>query len=682
MLPSPQFCDTCGAANRVQAQFCRVCGRSLQDANNTLPPGALQNATLPDVTLQNSTLSISSTMTGMLSQRHALKQRYVILGQAGRGGFGAVYKASDTQFGNRLVAVKEMSQSNLGTQEFVAATEAFRHEALLLAGLTHPNLPRIYEQFTDTGRTYLVMDFIEGETLEEHLNGLRGKKIPLERVFDIALQLCSVLDYLHTRNPAIIFRDLKPANIMLTHAGHVYLIDFGIARHFKPGQSKDTTALGSSGYAAPEQYGKSQTTPRADIYSLGATLHQLLTGDDPSERPFHFAPIQLPNQPALKGLDTLVMRMVTVDISKRPASVAEVRQELLRISFIYRTTHPLQTGAPRAYQPPTTHMPNLPPAPKRSPQSRVIPQANLLYACMSHSSRITAIAWSPDGKYLASASYDRTAQVWDASNGKHILTYKGHSQHVNALAWSHDSKYLASASDDGTVQTWEARTGKTLITFRGHNEEVSAVAWSPDDFYIASVGSDKMVSVWKAKTEKSIYIYSGHSDKIHCIAWSPDGRRVASAGKDRKVHIWDPTKELPKRSFLSSILSFTRKIETLNTHNGQIFSVAWSPDGRRIASASSDRRVLVGDVQTRRQVFSMGENSTTIKNSVVWSPRGEHIAIGGNDKAVQIWNVGTQKLTFTYAGHTGYVTTISWSPDGRRVASAGSDRTIQVWQAV
>src|SRR6266516_3415349 len=408
---------------------------------------------------------------------------------------------------------------------------------------------------------------------------------------------------------------------MLTNGGHGYLIDFGIARHFKPGQNRDTTALGSSGYAPPEQYGKSQTAPRADIYSLGATLHQLITGDDPSETPFHFAPIQLTNQPALRGLDTLVASMVSVDISKRPASIAMVRQELLRIALVYRTTHPLQTGAPGAYLPPAAKMPALPPAPKRSPQSRVIPQANLLYACMGHNSRITTIAWSPDGKYLASASFDRTAQVWDASNGKHILTYRGHNQHVNALAWS------------------------------------------PDNFYIASGGSDKTVRVWKAKTEKPIYVYTGHTDKIHCIAWSPDGRRVASAGKDRKVHAWDPTKELPKRSFISSILSFTRKIETLNAHNGQIFSVAWSPDGRRIASASSDRRVLVGDVQTRRQMFSMGENSTTIKNSVVWSPRGEHVAIGGNDKTVQIWNVGNQKLTFTYAGHTGYVTTVSWSSD-------------------
>ena len=131
-----------------------------------------------------------------------------------------------------------------------------------------------------------------------------GGKLPIEKVLNIGIQLCAVLDYLHTRQPPIIFRDLKPANVMLTADGHIFLIDFGIARHFKPGQAKDTSALGSSGYAAPEQYGKMQTTPRADLYALGATLHQMLTGNDPSDAPFHFAPLQLPNHPALNGTDT------------------------------------------------------------------------------------------------------------------------------------------------------------------------------------------------------------------------------------------------------------------------------------------------------------------------------------------------------------------------------------------
>src|SRR5437763_5963833 len=119
---------------------------------------------------------------------------------------------------------------------------------------------------------------------------------------EIGLLLCSVLEYLHTRQPPVIFRDLKPANVMLTTSGRVDLIDFGIARHFKPGRAKDTMPFGSPGYAAPEQYGKAQTTPRTDIYSLGVILHQLLTGDDPSLTPFCFAPLQFEDQPALAGL--------------------------------------------------------------------------------------------------------------------------------------------------------------------------------------------------------------------------------------------------------------------------------------------------------------------------------------------------------------------------------------------
>lgn len=388
VLSFPFYCDACGAANRPQAAFCFACGQPLHAQVGKK----------------------AGSSTGLLSYNHLLKQRYRIVSQVGKGGFGAVYKAADLQFGNRLVAIKEMSQNSLSPQELVQATGAFKREAMLLASLTHPNLPRIYEQFTEMGRWYLVMDFIEGETLEEHLGKVKGGKLPVEKVLEIGIQLCSVLEYLHMRQPPIIFRDLKPANIMQAPHGHIYLIDFGIARHFKPGQAKDTTALGSTGYAAPEQYGKAQTTPRADIYALGATLHQLLSGSDPSDTPFRFASLQLLGHPVLARLEQLIMQMVEMDASKRPASTSTIKQELQNIAtqHLIGRTNPLPPGLPPTYQPPV-----MPPLKRTSsPQARPQPQSNTRCVCSGHTSRVTAVSWSPDGKLVASGSVDRTVQVW------------------------------------------------------------------------------------------------------------------------------------------------------------------------------------------------------------------------------------------------------------------------------
>ena len=159
-ISSPFFCDSCGAANRPQAVFCYACGQPLQAHGS----------------------KSSSLTTGLLAYNHLLKQRYRIISQVGKGGFGAVYKAADLQFGNRLVAIKEMSQNSLSQQELIESTESFKREALLLAGLTHPNLPRIYEQFTDIGRWYLVMDFIEGETLEDHLGNFFDSELGFIKV--------------------------------------------------------------------------------------------------------------------------------------------------------------------------------------------------------------------------------------------------------------------------------------------------------------------------------------------------------------------------------------------------------------------------------------------------------------------------------------------------------------------
>ncbi|GAC1652446.1 MAG: hypothetical protein NVS4B12_23890 [Ktedonobacteraceae bacterium] len=623
-----------------------------------------------------------------------LKQRYVILIQVGKGGFGAVYKAADTQFGNRLVAIKEMSQSNMNQQELLEATVSFKREALMLASLTHPNLPRIYEQFTDAGRSYLVMDFIEGKTLEEHLADLKGSLLPSTKILAIGIQLCDVLDYLHSSRPQpIIFRDLKPANVMLTLTGHIYLIDFGIARHFKPGQTKDTTALGSTGYAAPEQYGKAQTTPHADIYSLGATLHQLMTGHDPSESPFTFSPITL-KEPTLVGLDTLIAGMVSVDINKRPTSVLIVKQELQRIAIEHQLgqTHPLRHTLPTAYSAPTT-LSKVPKSTRGITVPQIPPMSNMLFACYGHSSRVTALAWSPNGKWIASASYDKTVQVWDATNGNQLLTYKEHRNRVNALTWSPDSTRLASASDDGTVRVWSHTSGTTFFTYSGHTGPVNALSWSPTlsaygntlPAQIASAGTDKTVHIWDATTGTNQYIFRSHSGAVYAVAWSPDGKRVASAGEDRAVLLWYPSKEQLKKSFLTtltSMLSLQRDVLKLNSHDGRVNGLAWSPDSKYIASASSDHRILIRDALTGTSAYSYGSSRKSMKNCVAWSPNGKHLASGGNDKTVEIWSKATKGSSFVYYGHIGYVTSVAWSPDSSRIASAGVDRTIQVWQAV
>jgi serine/threonine protein kinase len=275
------------------------------------------------------------------------RNRYFIVSKVGAGGFGSVYKARDIQSGDRLVAIKEVSLQGLHPQAMLEATATFQCEVNVLSQLDHPNLPRVYEHFQTPGQWYLIMDFIAGETLEQYQSKTPNGRLLLSEVLDMGIQLCLVLDYLHSHRPPIVFRDLKPANIMRTPTGQLYLIDFGIARYFKPGQAKDTVALGSLGYAAPEQYGKAQTTPRADIYSLGAVLHQLLTARDPSEAPFRFRPLRPTSHPnpgslttsmvdvLVNKLEILITSMLEMDVNKRPPDVACVKQELQEMSTLW-----------------------------------------------------------------------------------------------------------------------------------------------------------------------------------------------------------------------------------------------------------------------------------------------------------------------------------------------------------
>ncbi len=659
MVSTPLYCTACGAANQPGATFCSVCGQALQ-------------AAAPD-------------NTGELATGTLLQQRYRILNRLGSGGFGAVYKVADTRLGDRILAVKQMSQSGLKPQEIADAAEAFKQEALMLASLMHHSLPRIYDHFAEAGKWYLVMDFIEGETLEERLQKMGSGHLPIEEALATGIELCAVLSYLHTRQPPIIFRDLKPANIMVTPDGHVYLIDFGIARHFKPGQAKDTIAFGSPGYAAPEQYGKAQTTARADIFSLGATLHQLLTGDDPSETPFSFAPLQLP----MPELARLITKMVSMDANMRPAGMAEVKQELQNIAA------QLQSGnisSPAG----SSLTPSYPPIQVQSAGVVSYTSASITGTLITryggHVDKIRSVAWSPNGMHIASASEDKTVHVWEAMTGSPILTYRNHTDFVNSVAWSPDGAHIVSGSSDKTVQVWNATTGANILTYAGHagwlgGGSVNAVAWSPDGIHIASASNDKTVQVWNAISGIKLLTYRGHSGGVWSVAWSPSSQYIASGGYtispvDSALYVWDAN---------------TRQtIRTNLEHHGGVWSISWSPDGTRIVSTSSDMKTLVWHAFSGLPIYNYQGHNMTVW-VVAWSPdgpssspgRGSRIASGSSDATVQIWEADTGNHLFTYRGHaptawsvTPDVRTLAWSPDSKYIASGGSDNTVvQVWQA-
>jgi tRNA A-37 threonylcarbamoyl transferase component Bud32 len=258
-----------------------------------------------------------------------LAGRYIILHRVGRGGMGAVYQAADDRIAGKHWAIKEMSDAAITNPlEKRQAVEAFQQEAVMLATLDHPNLPKVTDHFSQGGKQYLVMDFIEGETLEERMDREDGRPLPVDDVLKWAGQLCDVLEYLHGREPPVIFRDLKPGNVMVTPEGAVKLIDFGIARLFKPGKAADTAFFGTAGYAPREQYGKGQTDARSDVYALGATLYYLFTGDDPTDHPFDFKDAHQLNEQVPEHVAAAVAKALAHAPEDRWQSVVEMRRAL------------------------------------------------------------------------------------------------------------------------------------------------------------------------------------------------------------------------------------------------------------------------------------------------------------------------------------------------------------------
>lgn len=320
--------------------------------------------------------------TGRLPAQAMLQGRYLILQLIAQGGMSAVYLAADVQAPNTRWAVKEMSYKPLHglradrqAEAMLRLRESFKREFEILSHSDHPNLPRAQAFFEEQGRPYIVMEYLEGQTLERILESApEGSILPEARVLAWARQLCDVLHYLHAQQPPVIYRDLKPGNVMELAGGRTLkLFDFGIARFYKPGQSRDTLRFGTEGYLAPEAYNGTQSGPTTDIYALGAMLHQLLTNRDPSMNPFQFPPVAEINPQVTPAVAQAIEKAVRNQPELRPQTAEEMLRELFGPEARVPERPAPMSSAPPA--PPPRPVAPLPQPPSPSPATPAHPVA-------------------------------------------------------------------------------------------------------------------------------------------------------------------------------------------------------------------------------------------------------------------------------------------------------------------
>jgi serine/threonine protein kinase len=296
-----------------------------------------------------------------------------------------------------------------------------------------------------------------------------------------------------------------------------------------------------------------------------------------------------------------------------------------------------------------------------------------------HLASVNAIAWSPDGKSIVSASDDTFVQIFDVQTGHRSVIYSGHTEEVAAVGWSPDGKFIASGGQDKTVQVWDAANGNKRLTFKGHTDRVNSVSWSQDSQTIASGSEDKSVQVWDATNAAVSFNFRGHTAGVLCVGWQPNNTSVASGSWDGTLRDWATVQHGEHFAAGDQIFNYG------GHGKNEVYALAWSPDSKFIASAGADQTVQVsnGNDGTPLLPFFTGHQSKQHVNAVLsvsWSPNGTTLASGDNDGNVYVWQVAGRKTTFIYRGHKGAVNAVAWSPDGKSIASASADGTVHVWQ--
>ena len=642
---------------------------------------------------------------------------YEIVAVLGEGGMGIVYQALDRRL-KRTVALKMIRGSGAGTE----VRRRFQSEAEAVAKLDHPGIAHIYESGEYDKQPYFVMEYVDGGSLSSHLDG-----VPLAPIAaaHLAETLARSVHYAHKHG--IIHRDLKPGNILLqkigdsasqsgvssswTHNGTTYLpkiADFGLAKHVQGNSDATQTQaiVGTPSYMAPEQAGdfSRRIGPAADVYSLGAILYELLTG----RPPFRGASVldtldQLRTQDPIpptrlqpkvpRDLETICLKCLRKDSAQRYATSEELADDLGR----FLRHEPILAR-------PTGAVDQIRLWCKRKPALAAfyvsvfvsvffIVFVGFPYVIYGWRQTLQEKEHSEaqvyDGKIERTQAYWRDNQIDQfrssllalrpTSGERDLRDFEWYYQwglldqelaRVSAtacVAYSPDGTLLAAGSKQD-LHVWktadlEKPNPQPVVTLRGHSNDIVRIAFSPHGDRLLSAAKDRTVRLWDVGQGKMVQMLPIHPAEVTAVAFHPLDGSIATASKDHVIRLWEP--------------DGAKRLE-LDEHTGGVNDIAFSTDGRHLASASDDRSVILWDVATGDIIHRLHEHINEVRCVAM---HGSLLASGGTDKAICWWDVKKGKLLHKTPMMPHWIQRLAFHPDGKLLAAACFDGTIQMWAA-
>ena len=665
-----------------------------------------------------------------------LQQRYRIQHILGRGGFATTYQAIDTET-QQPCAVKCLSLKKI---EEWKTWDLFEREAKVLKALNHPQIPKYLDFFSvETEQDielYLVQEYVGGKSLAKLVRD--GKRFREDEALNIGLQLANVLEYLHRLSPAVIHRDIKPTNIILTPDNRICLIDFGSVRDRAVSEhtalSGNATIVGTYGYMPLEQF-QGRALPASDIYSLGMTLIHLLSQKEPAD--MEKSGLKLKFQPHVKVSSpcvSLLEKMIEPEHTKRYQSASDLKKDIeilltpktsfLKKGVVKRAvlgTALLLLGTGLGFflsqtwlrpSQPTTPLPTAPVQPKPAGKYEHASIEALTYKARAlfsaHDELGALLASIKAGKLLQGLEVPASLNSLAVSTLREVVTsvhetarFEEHHDAVYTVDFSPDGTLLASGSRDGALHLWNVNDGSESMTLEGHPSTIRKVRFSPNGNVLVSIGGSTL-TFWNVENGREIRTLQTSASGI---SFSPDGNMLAVGNWDGNIMLFEvesgARKKILRSSQSAERLNFSpdgtllavgtsnnainlwnvadeQVVKTLSGHSGNITALDFSPDGTTLVSASRDKTLKLWEIETGSEIATLQGHQGRVL-SVEFSPDGSKLVSGSADRTIKLWDVASRHELETFYGHQHGVNAVSFSPDGLSVASGSTDTLVKLW---